>query len=76
MLCQDFAEFAGLESVVVAHAKKPPTRGGFFAGFKAVVLRPSPIWDGYLRTGQSAFTMLAALAVPMPDVKSHPTPAS
>ena len=31
--------------------------------------------DGYQGTGQFALTMFAALAVPMPDVKSHPTPA-
>jgi hypothetical protein len=38
-------------------------------------LGPLPVIDGYQGTGQFALTMFAALAVPMPDVKSHPTPA-
>jgi hypothetical protein len=39
------------------------------------LLGRSPVTDGYQGIGQFALTRFAALAVPMPDVKSHPTPA-
>jgi hypothetical protein len=41
----------------------------------AHVLKFSLCWNAYLGSGQFALTILAALAVPIPEVKSHPTPA-
>jgi hypothetical protein len=55
--------------------RKPPTGGGFVERLDSLCCELLLCRDSYLGSGQFALTMLAALAVPMPEVKSHPTPA-